>query len=66
MDGGYPQTTSENMLKDIITLDINKLSKEMVVSQTSSGISWRKTGISYRKNEIYLDIIEKVNCLVAN
>lgn len=65
MDNGYPQTTSLDLLKDLITLESNKLEKEMLVSQTTNAISWRKPGLKYRKNEIYLDIIEKVNFLVG-
>jgi len=32
----------------------------------TSKISWRPPGIKYRKNEIFLDIIEKVNCLIGS
>ena len=29
----------------------------------SNAVSWRKEGIKYRKNEIFLDIVEKVSIL---
>lgn len=28
-------------------------------------MSWRRDGIKYKKNEVYLDVIEKLNCLIA-
>ncbi|ONH66361.1 AP-2 complex subunit mu [Cyberlindnera fabianii] len=43
------------------------LRKQGSISQLNlvSEIPWRKPGIKYRKNEIYLDIYEKVNVLIS-
>ena len=31
----------------------------------TNAVSWRSEGIKYRKNEIFLDVIESVNLLVS-
>lgn len=30
----------------------------------TNAVSWRSEGIKYRKNEVFLDVIESVNILV--
>ena len=32
----------------------------------SNVVSWRTDGIKHNKNEIYLDVVEKLNILVSN
>lgn len=32
----------------------------------TNAVSWRSEGIKHRKNEIFLDVIEKLNILVAS
>ena len=32
----------------------------------TNAVSWRSEGIKHRKNEIFLDVIEKLNLLVAS
>ena len=32
----------------------------------TNAVSWRSEGIRYRKNEVFLDVIESVNLLVRN
>ena len=32
----------------------------------TNAVSWRSEGIKYRKNEVFLDVIESVNLLVGN
>lgn len=32
----------------------------------TNAVSWRSEGIKYRKNEVFLDVIESVNLLVSN
>ena len=32
----------------------------------TNAVSWRPEGVKHRKNEIFLDVIEKVNILVAS
>ena len=31
----------------------------------TNAVSWRSEGIRYRKNEVFLDVIESVNILVS-
>lgn len=31
----------------------------------TNAVSWRSEGIKYRKNEVFLDVIESVNLLVC-
>lgn len=31
----------------------------------TNAVSWRSEGIRYRKNEVFLDVIESVNLLVS-
>jgi AP-1 complex subunit mu len=37
-----------------------------VATHTTSRISWRPTGLQYKKNELFLDVVESVNLLYAN
>ncbi len=72
MDHGYPQTTESKVLKEYIKTESNKLNlinkqkeNDVKISKTiTNQISWRQEGITHKKNEIYLDVIEKVNSLV--
>lgn len=36
-----------------------------VPAAVTNAVSWRKEGIGYRKNEVFLDVIESVNLLVS-
>jgi len=69
IDHGYPQTTETKILKEYIKTESNKkidYQKEIELSKTlTNAISWRKDGIVYKKNEAYLDVIEKVDSLIA-
>ncbi|EPZ30782.1 Clathrin adaptor, mu subunit domain-containing protein [Rozella allomycis CSF55] len=51
MDFGYPQTTETKAAKP--------------PTAVTSTVSWRPEGIKYRKNEVFLDVIESIN-LLAN
>jgi len=69
MDFGFPQSTDPSILQQYITQDAYKLSKqkEVVVPAAVTGaVNWRPEGLKYRKNEVFLDIIESVNMLVAS
>jgi AP-1 complex subunit mu len=37
-----------------------------VPTAASNVVSWRNDGIKHNKNEIYLDVVEKLNILVSN
>ncbi len=75
MDFGYPLTTEPNALKAMIqpTSVISKLTSAALGSSqisdvlpdgTISNMPWRKTGVKYSQNEIYLDIIEEVDAII--
>ena len=34
------------------------------ITEVTNAVSWRPQGIRYRKNEVFLDVIESVNLLV--
>eukprot|EP00483_Globobulimina_turgida_P012985 UN13009 len=72
-DFGYPQHTDSKMLKDYICvqekhkLDVTDLKKAKEVSTSITGnVPWRKEGIKHKKNEAFLDVVEKLNLLVAS
>lgn len=37
-----------------------------ITIQATGAIPWRTEGIKYRKNELFIDIIENVNVLISN
>jgi len=68
MDFGYPQTTDTKLLQGYITQEGHKLdraSTQGVLVQVTGQTPWRPLGIKYRKNEVFLDVIESVNLLVS-
>lgn len=34
--------------------------------QATGAISWRRPGIKYRKNEVFVDVMENVNLLLSS
>lgn len=78
MDHGYPQLSDTKVLKEFIRTESNKLGvlaevmnqgdRKINNDQLSKNItgktSWRTEGIKYKNNEVYLDVVEKVNSLV--
>jgi len=65
MDFGYPQTTETKILQEYITQDAHKLEVQVRPPfAVTNAVSWRSEGIKYRKNEVFLDVIESVNLLV--
>jgi len=41
-------------------------SKILIPMATTNVVSWRQEGIKHKKNEIFLDVIEKLNMLIGN
>jgi AP-1 complex subunit mu len=63
IDFGYPQFTESSVLGDYVThkrhrIDIRRL------STMRNTTDWRLEGIKYRKNKVFLDIIESINLLI--
>ena len=66
MDFGYPQTTESKILQEYITQESHKLEIQVRPPMAvTNAVSWRTEGIRYRKNEVFLDVIESVNMLVG-
>ncbi|XP_029563891.1 AP-1 complex subunit mu-2 [Salmo trutta] len=67
MDFGFPQTTDSKILQEYITQQGHKLSvgAPRPPATVTNAVSWRSEGIKYRKNEVFMDVIESVNLLVS-
>ncbi|KAG5461670.1 MAG: Mu homology domain-containing protein, partial [Olpidium bornovanus] len=67
MDYGHPQTTETKILQEYITQESHKLELQVRPPMAvTNAVSWRSEGIKYRKNEVFLDVIESVNLLVTS
>jgi AP-1 complex subunit mu len=65
MDYGYPQSTDAKVLKEFLFVkELHALEKKAPALLTQA-VNWRQPGIVHKKNEIFLDVIEKLNLLVA-
>jgi len=72
LDFGYPQNCSADVLRLYITQGQGKLRTEKqkekinkITIQATGAIPWRGPDIKYRKNEIYIDVVESVNLLMS-
>ncbi|NXA43288.1 AP1M2 protein, partial [Eudromia elegans] len=67
MDFGFPQTTDSKILQEYITQEGNKLDtgRSRVPATVTNAVSWRSEGIRYKKNEVFIDVVESVNLLVS-
>lgn len=72
IDFGYPQNTDTDTLKQFITTEgvrSQKLSEDessKITMQATGAISWRRPGIKYRKNEVFVDVLENINLLLSH
>ncbi len=64
MDFGFPQSTDSKILQEYITQEGHKLEQVRPPPALTHQVSWRSEGLKYRKNEVFLDVIESVNLLV--
>lgn len=68
MDHGLPQALDSTILRSFITQDANRMSEDSKSKPPvalTNAVSWRAEGIRHKKNEIFLDVVEKLNLLVA-
>lgn len=77
MDHGYPQITETKVLQEFIKTEANKSTKGgqnkkfdsssnlAVPTAASNVVGWRNDGIKHTKNEVFLDITEKLNILIS-
>lgn len=71
VDFGLPQITEPEVLKQFITQGgIKKeIKDEQIIGaliQATGVTSWRAEGIKYKRNEVYIDVIENVNVLMSS
>jgi AP-1 complex subunit mu len=66
MDHGYPQIAEVKVLQTYILLKSNKLAALSAPQAVTNKVSWRTEGIVHKKNEVFLDVIEKLNLLVSS
>ncbi|KAK9805774.1 hypothetical protein WJX73_008271 [Symbiochloris irregularis] len=65
MDYGYPQFTEAQILAEYIKTDAYKMEVQARPPMAvTNAVSWRSEGIKYKKNEVFLDVVESVNLLV--
>jgi len=68
MDHGLPQSLDSTILRQFITQEGNRMSEDSKSKPPvalTNAVSWRAEGIKHKKNEIFLDVVEKLNLLVA-
>lgn len=72
IDFGFPQITESEILKKYITqggikmADLNDEEHLKQITIAATGATpWRPEGVKYRKNEVYIDVIENVNVLLS-
>lgn len=70
MDYGYPQNCSIDVLRLYINLgsvihEAGAKEGAALTSQITGAIDWRREGIRYRKNEVYIDLHETVSLLTS-
>ncbi|KAK8481560.1 hypothetical protein V6N11_080131 [Hibiscus sabdariffa] len=74
MDFGHPQNLSPEILKLYITQEgvrspfSHKADKPIpnATLQVTGAVGWRREGLVYKKNEVFLDIVESVNLLMSS
>mmetsp|Transcript_41990 Transcript_41990/g.70065 ORF Transcript_41990/g.70065 Transcript_41990/m.70065 type:complete len:428 (-) Transcript_41990:193-1476(-) len=67
MDYGNPQFTEAQILSEFIKTDAHQMEVTNVPRPpmaVTGAVSWRSEGIKYKKNEVFLDVVESVNLLV--
>lgn len=64
MDFGHPQISDHKVLQEYITQDSHPASAA-ASSIVTNAVSWRPEGIYYKKNELFLDVIESVDFLLG-
>lgn len=66
MDFGYPQYTEAKVLQEYIRVQANKLlkSEQRAPMAVTNAVSWRQQGIKYKRNEVFLDVLENLRAVV--
>ncbi|CAN6611172.1 AP-2 complex subunit mu [Trichomonascus vanleenenianus] len=72
LDFGFPQNTETGTLKQYITTEgvrsesISGDNPSKITMQATGAISWRRPDVKYRKNEVFVDVMEDVNLLMSS
>lgn len=67
LDFGYPQTTEPKILREYITQKWHRMEiTTRPPMAVTNAVSWRTDGIKYRKNEVFLDVVESVNMMASS
>eukprot|EP00708_Paratrimastix_pyriformis_P002474 GAFH01001221.1.p1 GENE.GAFH01001221.1~~GAFH01001221.1.p1 ORF type:complete len:432 (-),score=135.36 GAFH01001221.1:521-1771(-) len=71
VDFGFPNTTEPNILKDMImppsTLNAimgGQMLAPSIPEGALSNIPWRRASVKYANNEIFIDLVERVNAII--
>jgi len=70
MDYGVPQITAKQQLERLVCVsDYHQIvnpndSKQNITNQVTGAVSWREEGIVHNKNEVFLDVIEKLDIVI--
>lgn len=69
IDSGYPQSTDPETLRLLTQRQSQsqaiQVTDNQVTIMATGAISWRANNIFYKRNEIFVDVIEKVSLLVS-
>ena len=78
IDHGYPQITEVKILKEYIKTEAHKMAEMKnfkkkpetladikVPIAASNAVGWRNDNVKHSKNEVYLDVVERLNILVS-
>jgi AP-1 complex subunit mu len=66
MDNGFPQISESKVLREYIKNEAHVIERPNTLPiAATNAVSWRSEGIRHSRNEVFLDVIEKVNVLVA-
>jgi AP-2 complex subunit mu-1 len=72
IDYGFPQIMEHEILRKYVTQgglrpeDLNDEENLKQITVAATGATpWRPEGVKYKKNEVYIDVIENVNVLVS-
>lgn len=61
----HPQFTEAKILSEYIKTDAHRLAVQARPPMAvTNAVSWRQEGLYYKKNEVFLDVVESVNLLV--
>uniref|UniRef100_A0A9J7XBX4 Adaptor related protein complex 1 subunit mu 3 n=1 Tax=Cyprinus carpio carpio TaxID=630221 RepID=A0A9J7XBX4_CYPCA len=68
MDFGFPQTTDSKILLEYITQQGHKLEvgAPRPPATVTNAVSWRSEGIKYRKNEVFMDVIDFTQTIIIS